>query len=82
MRCGAHAGCDELIVLEEAAGTSYEDYTSVDVVKRVMDITGGQVTRPPADSEVDVTRSLTDCQTTHYYHITHHSLITISHVTH
>ena len=39
---GKATGCDELIVLDEAPGTSYEDYTSVDVVKRVMDITGGQ----------------------------------------
>ncbi len=59
-------GCDELIVLEEAAGTSYEDYTSVDVVKRVMDITAGQVPRPPfADLENDATRHLTDFQVAH-----------------
>jgi hypothetical protein len=37
------AGVDELIVLEEAPGTSYEDYTSVDVVKRVMEITKNEV---------------------------------------
>jgi NADPH:quinone reductase len=35
-------GCDELILLNEAPGTSYEDYTSVDVVAKVMEITGGQ----------------------------------------
>lgn len=35
-------GVDELIVLEEAPGTTYEDYASVDVVARVMEITGGQ----------------------------------------
>mmetsp|Transcript_18074 Transcript_18074/g.25478 ORF Transcript_18074/g.25478 Transcript_18074/m.25478 type:complete len:338 (-) Transcript_18074:119-1132(-) len=33
--------CDELIVLEEAAGASYADYTSVDIAAKVMDITGG-----------------------------------------
>jgi len=32
-------GCDELIALDEVAGTSYEDYTSVDIVKRVMEVT-------------------------------------------
>jgi NADPH:quinone reductase len=35
-------GCDELILLNEAPGTSYEDYASVDVVAKVMEITGGQ----------------------------------------
>jgi NADPH:quinone reductase len=35
-------GCDELILLNEAQGTSYEDYASVDVVAKVMEITGGQ----------------------------------------
>jgi len=34
-------GCDELIVLDEAEGASYEDYESVDVVKRVMEVTDG-----------------------------------------
>lgn len=34
-------GCDELILLDEAPGTSYEDYSSVDVVKKVMEITDG-----------------------------------------
>lgn len=34
-------GCDELILLNEVPGTSYEDYTSVDVTAKVMEITGG-----------------------------------------
>lgn len=32
-------GCDELIVLDEVEGAAYEDYESVDVVKRVKEIT-------------------------------------------
>jgi NADPH2:quinone reductase len=35
-------GVDELIVYDEAPGTSYEDYTSVDLVPRVMEITKGE----------------------------------------
>lgn len=35
-------GCDELIVLDEVPGTSFEDYESVDIVKRVMEVTDGQ----------------------------------------
>ena len=35
-------GCDELILLDEVPGTSYEDYESVDVVGKVKEITGGQ----------------------------------------
>lgn len=35
-------GCDELIVLDEVPGASYEDYESVDVVAEVMKITGGK----------------------------------------
>jgi NADPH2:quinone reductase len=35
-------GCDDLIVLNEVAGTSYEDYESVDIVKRVMEVTDGK----------------------------------------
>lgn len=35
-------GCDELILLDEVAGTSYEDYESVDIVSKVKEITGGQ----------------------------------------
>lgn len=38
---GAATGCDELIVLDEAPGTSYEDYTSKDIVAEVMKITDG-----------------------------------------
>ncbi|GKZ00343.1 hypothetical protein MPSEU_000987200 [Mayamaea pseudoterrestris] len=34
-------GCDELILLDEVAGTSYEDYESVDVVGRIKEITNG-----------------------------------------
>jgi len=32
---------DELILLDEAPGTSYEDYSTADVVGRVMEATGG-----------------------------------------
>lgn len=35
-------GCDELIVLDEVPGASYEDYESFDIVKRVMEVTDGQ----------------------------------------
>ena len=35
-------GCDELIVLDEVPGTSYEDYESVDIVTRVMEVTDGK----------------------------------------
>jgi len=35
-------GVDELVVLDEAPGTSYEDYSSVDVVSKVMEATGGE----------------------------------------
>lgn len=35
-------GCDELIVLDEVPGASYEDYESIDIVKRVMEVTGGE----------------------------------------
>lgn len=35
-------GCDELIVLDEVPGTSYEDYESVDIVSKVMEITEGK----------------------------------------
>merc|ERR1712232_1014502 len=34
-------GVDELIVLDEVPGTEYEDYTSQDIVKKVMEITNG-----------------------------------------
>uniref|UniRef100_A0A7S4MAY6 Enoyl reductase (ER) domain-containing protein n=2 Tax=Odontella aurita TaxID=265563 RepID=A0A7S4MAY6_9STRA len=36
------AGCDELIVLDEAHDGSYADYASVDILAKVMEITGGQ----------------------------------------
>uniref|UniRef100_A0A6U4PYF8 Enoyl reductase (ER) domain-containing protein n=2 Tax=Hemiselmis andersenii TaxID=464988 RepID=A0A6U4PYF8_HEMAN len=39
---GRATGVDELIVLDEAPGTSFEDYTSVDVTKKVLEITGGE----------------------------------------
>lgn len=35
-------GCDELILLDEVPGTSYEDYSSVDVVAKVKEITNGE----------------------------------------
>ena len=35
-------GCDELIVLDEVPGASYEDYESVDIVERVKEVTGGE----------------------------------------
>jgi len=34
-------GCDDLIVLDEVEGTSYEDYESVNIVERVMEVTDG-----------------------------------------
>jgi len=34
-------GCDELIVCDDVPGASYEDYESVDIVARVMEVTGG-----------------------------------------
>jgi NADPH:quinone reductase len=35
-------GCDELILLDEVPGTSYEDYTSVDVSAKIKEITNGE----------------------------------------
>merc|ERR1719162_2054132 len=35
-------GCDELIVLDEVAGAAYEDYESVDIVAKVMEVTDGK----------------------------------------
>jgi len=35
-------GCDELIVLDEVAGTAYEDYESMDIVAKVMEVTDGK----------------------------------------
>jgi len=37
----ARFGCEELIILENEPNKSYASYTSVDIVKRVMEITGG-----------------------------------------
>jgi len=34
--------CDELILLDETPGTAYEDYSSVDIVAKVMEVTGGE----------------------------------------
>merc|ERR1719460_1905913 len=39
---GRATGVDELVVLNEVPGTSYEDYESVDIVSKVMEITGGE----------------------------------------
>ena len=38
---GRATGVDELIVLKDAPGASYEDYASVDIPARVAEITGG-----------------------------------------
>merc|ERR1712086_276085 len=35
-------GCDELIVLDEIPGASYEDYDSVDIVAKVQEVTNGE----------------------------------------
>lgn len=35
-------GCDELIALDEVPGTAYEDYESMDIVQRVMEVTNGE----------------------------------------
>merc|ERR1712194_10739 len=35
-------GCDELIVLDEVPGQSFENYDSVDVVAKVMEVTEGK----------------------------------------
>ena len=35
-------GCDELLVLDEVPGTSYEDYESMDIVGKVKEITDGE----------------------------------------
>lgn len=42
-------GCDELIVLDEVPGKSFEDYTSVDVVAKVMEITNGKGVKAAID---------------------------------
>jgi NADPH2:quinone reductase len=41
MDVASDLGCDELIVLDEAPGASFEDYESVDVVGKVKEITNG-----------------------------------------
>lgn len=41
--------CDKLIVLDEAAGTAYEDYLSCDIVGEVMAVTGGEGVRAAID---------------------------------
>jgi NADPH:quinone reductase-like Zn-dependent oxidoreductase len=43
-------GCNELIVLDEVLGQSFEDYESVYVVKRVMEITDGKGCKCVIDS--------------------------------
>lgn len=35
-------GCDELIVLDEVPGKSFEDYESLDIVAKVMEVTDGK----------------------------------------
>ena len=51
-------GCDELIVLDEVPGTAYENYESVDIVSKVMEITGGKGVKSVVDgigkSTVDI----------------------------
>ena len=37
----AQFGCEELIILENEPNKSYASYTSIDIAKRVMEITGG-----------------------------------------
>lgn len=35
-------GCDDLIALDEVPGASFEDYESLDIVERVMEVTDGE----------------------------------------
>lgn len=42
-------GVDELILLDETPGTAYEDYTSVDITAKVMEITGGEGVKAVVD---------------------------------
>ncbi|KAL7454228.1 hypothetical protein ACHAWC_005852, partial [Mediolabrus comicus] len=35
-------GCEKLIIMDNVSGKSYADYASVDIVSRVMEITGGK----------------------------------------
>jgi len=55
---GRATGCHELIVLKEVPGKSFEDYESVDVVAKVMEITGGEGVKAVIDgigkSTVDI----------------------------
>jgi len=55
---GRATGCDELIVLDEMPGQAFEDYTSKDIVKEVMDITSGEGVKAVIDgigkSTVDI----------------------------
>jgi len=55
---GAATGVDELIVTDVVPGTPFEDYTSVDIVAKVMEITGGQGVKAVIDgigkSTVDI----------------------------
>lgn len=37
----AQAACDELIILDEAPGKTYADYSSVDIAQKVMEVTSG-----------------------------------------
>jgi len=46
---GKATGCDELIVYDNAAGKTYEDYTSVDGAAKVMEITGGKGVKSVVD---------------------------------
>jgi NADPH2:quinone reductase len=54
----AATGVDELIVTDVVPGTPYEDYTSVDIVKKVMEITNGEGVKAVIDgigaSTVDI----------------------------
>jgi len=54
----ASLGCDELLVLDEVPGTSYEDYESLDIVEKVKEITGGEGVKSVIDgigkSTVDI----------------------------
>jgi len=55
---GAATGVDELIVTDVIPGTPYEDYTSVDIVKKVMEVTNGEGVKAVIDgigaSTVDI----------------------------
>merc|ERR1719238_2101920 len=42
-------GVDELILLDETPGTAYEDYESVDITAKVMEITGGEGVKAVVD---------------------------------